>query len=93
MPATVALQDIVADPDPVILGGVMVPQVRPGGTVSVRPTTPAKWLMELIVIVDVTDDPALIGEGDDAAIPKSWTWKIGVAVWTSEPLVPVIVSV
>ena len=49
--------------------------------------------MELMVMVDVTEDPALTGTGGDAAIPKSWTWKIGVAVWTSEPLVPVIVSV
>ena len=76
-----------------ILLGVMLPHVRPEGTVSVRLTTPAKWLMELIVMVDVTEDPALTGAGDDAAIPKSWTWKIGVAAWTSEPLVPVIVSV
>jgi len=67
----VALQDTVALPDPVMLLGVMVPQVRPDGTVSVRLTTPAKWLMELIVIVDVTEDPAFTGAGDDAAIPKS----------------------
>ena len=89
----VALQDTVAVPDPVILPGVMVPQVRPDGTVSVRLTTPAKWLIAFIVMVDIAEEPALTGAGDDAAIPKSWTWKIGVAVWTSEPLVPVTVSV
>ena len=89
----VALQDTVAVPDPVILPGVMVPQVRPDGTVSVRLTTPAKWLIASIVMVDIAEEPALTGAGDDAAIPKSWTWNIGVAVWTSEPLVPVIVRV
>ena len=71
MPATVALQDTVADPDPVMLLGVMVPQVRPDGTASVRLTTPAKWLIELIEMVDVTEAPALTGAGEDAAIPKS----------------------
>ena len=74
-----ALHDTVAVPDPVMLLGVMVPQVRPDGTVSVRLTTPAKWLMELIVMVDATEEPALTGAGEDAAIPKSWTWKIGAA--------------
>ena len=49
--------------------------------------------MELIAMVDVTEEPTLTGTGDDAAIPKSWTWKIGVAVWTNDPLIPVIVSV
>jgi hypothetical protein len=67
----VALQDTVAVPDPVILLGVIVPQVRPDGTTSVRLTTPAKWLIELIEMVDVTEAPALAGAGEDAAIPKS----------------------
>ena len=68
----VALQDTVALPDPVMLLGVIVPQVRPGGTASVRLTVPAKWLKLLIVIVDVVAEPALRGEGEDEAIPKSW---------------------
>ncbi len=93
MPATVAAQDNVAIPEPVRLVGVMAPHVSPDGTVSVRLTIPAKWLIALIVMVDPVEEPALTGEGDDATIPKSWTWKIGVAVWTSGPLVPVIVSV
>ncbi len=66
----VALQETVAVPEPVILLGVMVPQARPDGTVSVRLTTPAKWLIELIEMVDVTEEPTLIGAGEDAA-PKS----------------------
>ena len=88
-----AAQDTVAVPDPVRLLGVMAPHVTPAGTVSVRLTTPAKRLIAPIVMVDAAAEPALTGAGDDATIPKSWTWKIGVAVWTSEPLVPVIVSV
>jgi len=67
----VALQDTVAVPDPVILLGEMVPQVRPDGTASVRLTTPVKWFIELIEMVDVTEAPALTGAGEDAAIPKS----------------------
>jgi hypothetical protein len=61
--------------------------------VSVRLTSPAKWLFALIVMVDMPEEPAFTGTGDDPVIPKSCTWKIGVAAWTSEPLVPVIVSV
>jgi hypothetical protein len=60
--------------------GVIVPQVRPAGTVSVRLMVPAKWLMALIVMVDVVEEPALRGAGEDAAIPKSWMWKTGDAV-------------
>jgi len=87
------LHETVAVPEPVTLFGVIVPHVSPDGTVSVRLTSPAKWLIELIVMVDPAEEPALTGAGDDAMIPKSWTWKIGVAVWTSEPIVPVIVRV
>ena len=66
-----AVQDTVAVPDAVMLLGEMVPQVRPDGTVSVRLTTPAKWLMELIVMIELTEEPALTGAGEDPAIPKS----------------------
>ena len=71
MPGEVALHATVAVPGPLTLLGVMVPQVRPDGTVSVRLTSPAKWLIALTVIVDVVEEPALTGEGDDATIPKS----------------------
>lgn len=74
-----ALHDTVALPEPVTPLGVIVPQVRPGGIVSVKVTVPAKWLMAFIVMVDVAEEPALRGEGDDEAIPKSWTWKTGEA--------------
>ncbi len=45
------------------------------------------------VIVDVADDPTVVEAGDVAAIVKSWTVNVAVAVWTRVPLVPVIVNV
>ena len=54
-PATVALQDTVVVPEPVILPGVIAPHVRPAGTVSVSVTTPANPLTAVIVMVDVAD--------------------------------------
>jgi len=46
---------------------------------SVRLTVPAKWLTLEILIVDVPDEPALIGVGVEVSIPKSWNWKRVVA--------------
>jgi len=67
------LHETVAVPEPVTLFGVIVPHVSPDETVSVRLTTPAKWLIALTVMVDAAEEPALTGAGDDATIPKSWT--------------------
>jgi len=53
--ATVALQETVAVPEPVTVLGVIAPQVRPAGTVSVSVTTPEKPLTAVIVIVDTAD--------------------------------------
>jgi hypothetical protein len=55
VPAVVELQATVAVPEPVTLVGVIAPQVRPAGGVSVRLTTPAKPLSAVIVMVDVAD--------------------------------------
>lgn len=55
MPAPVAVQDTVAVPEPVTVPGVIVPQLRPDGTVSVRVTTPAKALAAVIVMVEEED--------------------------------------
>ena len=55
MPATLALHDTVAVPDPVMLLGVIAPHVSPTGTVSVRLTTPLKWFNALMVMVEVAD--------------------------------------
>jgi hypothetical protein len=78
----------------VTLLGVIAPQVSPAGTVSVRDTVPVNDPREVMVMVDVADAPALT-VADVAAIEKSWTpnVKVGVAVWASVPLVPVIVTV
>jgi len=80
-------------PEPVTLLGVIPPHVRPESAVSVRETTPAKWLRETIVMVDVAETPALAAAGEDAVIVKSWNWKRAVAVCTSGVLVAVIVRV
>jgi hypothetical protein len=53
--AVVDEQETVAVPEPVTLVGVIAPQVRPAGGVSVRLTTPANPFRAVIVIVDVAD--------------------------------------
>ena len=67
-------------PAPVIEVGVIVPHVRPEGTVSLKLTVPAKPFTVATVIVDVADDPALTGAGEDADMVKSWNRNIAVAV-------------
>jgi len=74
------LQDTVAVPELVTLPGVIAPQVRPEGTVSVRLTTPVKRFNAAIVIVEVADVPALTAGGELAAIVKSRNWKRAVVV-------------
>ena len=69
--AVVELQDSVADPEPVTLEGVIVPHVRPAGTVSVRVTVPGKPFSAVIVIVEVAEDPAGTDAGEVAEIVKS----------------------
>ena len=81
----------MAVPEPVTVPGVIAPQVRPAGTVSVSVTMPANPLTAVIVMVDEADWPALTAAGDDAAMVKSTKLKVADAVWTSEPLVPVTV--
>jgi hypothetical protein len=93
VPAPVALQETVAVPDPVMLLGVMAPQVNPAGGVSVMDTTPAKPLCAVIVIVETTEAPAWTAAGEEAAIVKSWTVNETVAWCERVPLVPVTVTV
>ncbi len=91
MAATVALHDTVAVPEPVTEPGVIAPQVRPAGTVSVNVTTPAKPFTAVIVIVEEADWTALTAAGEEAAIVKSTKLNVAVAVWTKVLLVPVTV--
>jgi len=74
----VELQDTVAVPEFVTLVGVMAPQVRLGGTVSVRLTVPVNPLTAVTVIVEVVKSLALTAAGDVADIVKSV--KVNVAV-------------
>jgi hypothetical protein len=93
LPATVELHDRVAVPDPVMLLGVIVPQVNPVGTVSVRLMVPGKWFSPVSVIVDVGETPASTAAGEVAVMLKSWNRNTAVAECMSGVLVPVIVTV
>jgi len=96
VPGFAEVQETVADPDPVTLLGVMIPQVRPAGTVSVRATVPENPFRAVIVMVEVALAPVLTAAGEVAEIEKSAapvTLKVTVAVWEREPLVPVTVTV
>ena len=55
VPAAVELHDTVAVPEPVTVPGVIAPQVKPAGTVSVSVTTPVKPPIGVIVIVELAD--------------------------------------
>jgi len=56
LPAVVELQDTVAVPEPpVMLLGVIGPQVKPAGGVSVRETVPVNPPSGAIVMVEVAD--------------------------------------
>jgi hypothetical protein len=97
VPAVVELHETVAVPEPpVMLLGVIAPQVNPAGGESVKETVPVKPPRGAIVMVDVADCPALTAAGDVALMVKSTAAlkvKIAFAVWERVVLVPVIVTV
>jgi hypothetical protein len=76
--AIVELHARVAVPELVTLVGVIAPQVRLAGTVSVRETVPVNPLMAETVIVEVAEVPAWTAAGDVAATEKSVTVKVAV---------------
>lgn len=76
-----------------MLLGVMAPQVRLAGTVSVNETIPVKPLTAAIVIVEVADVPTVTAPGDVAEMVKSVTVKVAVVLCARVPLVPVMVTV
>jgi hypothetical protein len=88
----VELHDTVAVPEFVTLVGVIAPQVRLAGTVSVRPTVPVKPLTAATVIVEVAETLTLTGAGEVADIVKSVTENVAVVECDRVPLVPVIVT-
>ena len=73
--------------------GLIAPQVRFAGTVSVRLTVPVKPFTAETVIVDVADVPTVTAAGEVAVIVKSVTVKVAVVECERVPLVPVIVRV
>jgi hypothetical protein len=91
VPAVGELHPRVAVPELVMLPGVIAPQVRPEGTVSVNDTVPVKPLTAATVIVEVRVEP-LMPVGEVAAIVKSVTVNVAVAECVRVPLVPVIVT-
>ena len=64
----------------VTLVGVIAPQVRLAGTVSVRLTVPVNPFTADTVIVEVADVPTVTEAGDVADIVKSVTVNVAVAV-------------
>ena len=70
-------------------------QVRPeGDTVEVRATVPVKPFTGATVMVEVAAVPALTATLVGLAVTvKSVTITVTVAVWVSDPLVPVTVTV
>jgi len=82
----------VAVPEPVIVLGVIAPQTKPAGTVSVRVLVPVNPLSPTTVMVDVADAVASTAAGELAAIVKSVSRNVAVAECERVPLVPVIVT-
>ena len=75
--------------------GVIAPQVRLAGTVSVSVTVPENVPIAVTVMVEVAETPALTAAGEVAAMLKSLWLTVHTAVVECEsvPLVPVIVTV
>jgi len=63
----------------VTLVGLIEPQVRLAGTVSVRLTVPVKPLTAVTVMVEAADVPTVTAAGDVAETAKSVTVKVAVA--------------
>jgi hypothetical protein len=62
----------------VTLLGVIAPQVRLAGTVSVKLTVPVNPFTAATVIVEVADVPTFTEAGDVADIVKSVTVKVAL---------------
>ena len=93
MPAVAEEHENVAEPEPVMLGGVIVPQVRPDGTVSVNEIDPVNPLRAVTVIVELVVWPALTAVGELEAIVKPTKLKVAVVKCVIAGLVLVAVIV
>ena len=79
-------------PEFVTLAGLIVPQVRPVGTVSVKLTVPVNPLTAETVIVDMAEVLTVTAAGELAEIVKSVIVNVAVVECVNVPLVPVNVS-
>jgi len=93
LPAVLAVQETLDVPDPATLLGVIAPQVKPLGTVSLRVTVPEKWFTPVMVIVEEADRFTLTPVGDVAVVVKSWTITLTVTACDRLPLEPATVTV
>ena len=75
----------------VIVDGLIGLQVRPDGTISVRAMVPVNPVSAVSVMVELT---AMFSGvvSDVAAMVKSLIVNVTVVLWTSRPLVPVMVA-
>ena len=90
MPADGKLHDSADVPEPVTLPGVRVQTLV---SLLTRLTTPLNPLSAVTVIVEDAAVLALVvTEVGLAVTVKSWTVKVTVAEWDSDPLVPVTVT-
>ena len=65
------VHETVAEPDPVMVRGIIVPQVKPAGTLFARLTTPLNAFSAVIVIVGTEDCPESTGDDWETVIEKS----------------------
>ena len=84
------MHDRVALPEPVTLVGLIAPQVRPDGTVSVRDTIPVNPFRAVTVMVEVAEVFTKTGAGEEALMVKSVTVKVAVVGTVRVPLDPEI---
>jgi len=94
LPASVALHETVAVPDPARLALLIFPQPSPLGTVSVKAMAPSNPYRVVTVMVVVLDCPASTTAGVEAVTVKSawFTENFANAECVKEPLVPVTVN-
>jgi hypothetical protein len=83
----------VAEPDIVMLVGEMLVLLNADGALTVSETVPVKPPTALTVTVEVPLVPWTIVTGVVAVSVKSVTLKVTIAVWVSDPLEPVTVTV
>ena len=90
--AAAPLQEAVAVPDPVMLAGLIAPQVRPVGGLSVRLTVPVNPFTAVTVTVDIAETPTSAAEGELAEMVKSSKVNVAVAPCGNVPTAPLIGS-